>query len=91
MENIKMLLNKIKHPEINNTLIELGMLGNIEKKGKKIIVELKIPMLEIPIRELLTNLIKDSLKDFEVDTEFSVMDDEERTNFFRLANQNWAL
>lgn len=91
MEEIKELLNKIKHPEINNSLIELGMIGKIQKNENKIIVELKLPAAEIPIKEELANLIKEGLKGFNVEVNSSVMNDSERENFFELAHKNWAL
>ena len=53
MEKIKELLNKAKHPEIDNSLVELGMVGKIQKKERKIIVELKLPVAEIPSRPAL--------------------------------------
>ena len=91
MEKIRDLLNKLKHPEINNSLVELGMIGEIKKDGKKVIVELKLPMLDIPIKEILINSIKSELKDFEVDVTISLMSDAERTKFLELAHKNWAL
>ncbi len=91
MGKIKMLLGKVKHPEINNSLVELGMIGDIQEEAKKVIVELKLPMLGVPIREQLINLIKDGLRDFEVEVKVSLMSDEERENFFKLSHKNWAL
>ncbi len=91
MGQAKELLNKVQHPEINNSLVELGMIGEIQEDGKKIVVELKLPMPNIPIKELLIDLIKNGLKGFEVEVKISQMDDEERTKFFALARQNWAL
>ena len=91
MEEIKELLNKVKHPEINNSLVELGMIGKIQKKEDKLIVELKLPVAEIPIKDLLVNLIKEGLKGFDVEVNSSVMNDSERENFFELSHKNWAL
>lgn len=90
IDEIRKILSEVKHPEINNSLIELGMIGNIEEKGK-LFVELKLPMLGVPIRDLLVSLIKDALKDFEVEVTFSEMNEQEKTRFFELARQNWAV
>ncbi len=91
MEEIKNLLNKVKHPEINNSLVELGMIGKVQKEEENIVVELKLPMPEIPIKESLIDLIKSELKKFKVKIEVSVMNDKERLNFFELSHKNWAL
>ncbi len=91
MEEIRDLLNKIKHPEINNSFVELGMISEVQKEGENIVVEIKLPMPEVPIKELLMNLIKEELKSFKVKFKFSVMNEEERSKFFKLSQENWAL
>jgi metal-sulfur cluster biosynthetic enzyme len=91
MKKIETLLKKIRHPEINNSLFDLGMIGQIEEKKDKVVVELKLPMPEVPIKAMLVDMIKKELKDFAVEIKFSTMDDEEREKFFVLANANWAL
>ena len=91
VEEVKSLLNQVKHPEINNSLVELGMIGEVQQEGDVVIVELKLPMLGVPIKGLLVELIKGGLKDFEVEVRPSLMSDEERASFFELAHANWAL
>ncbi len=90
-DQIKNLLKQVNHPEINNSLVELGMIEEIQQDGKKVTIELKLPMANVPIKEMLVDLIKNKLKDFEVKINFSVMDEAERQKFFELAHKNWAL
>jgi len=90
MKKIRDLLNEIKHPEINKSLVELGMIGQIQQNDK-LVVELKLPMEGIPIKEMLANLIKDKLSDFDVKVTFSVMNETEKQKFFELARKNWSL
>jgi len=90
INKIKELLNKVKHPEINNSLVELGMIGEIQIKDK-VIVELKLPAQGVPIADMLSDLIKEGLKDFSVEVNFSVMNEKEKQKFFELAQKNWAL
>ena len=92
MEETKEILSKVKHPEINSSLVELGMIGEIKEESNKISVELKLPFKEIPIREILENLIKEALKDKgKVEVFVSLMSDEEKMKFLELARRNWAL
>jgi len=91
MEGIRDLLDEVKHPEINNSLVELQMVGDIKEEDDKIIIELKLPVPEIPIKQMLIDLIKNKLKDKVVDIKTSVMNPEERDKFFELSRQNWAL
>ena len=90
MKKIRDLLNEIKHPEINKSLVELGMIGQIHQNDK-LVVELKLPTEGIPIKEMLANLIKDKLSDFDVKVTFSVMNETEKQKFFELARKNWSL
>ncbi|RLE46733.1 hypothetical protein DRJ25_03760 [Candidatus Woesearchaeota archaeon] len=91
MEDVTKLINEIKHPEINNTLSELSMIGDIKVDGKRVNVEVKLPMLEVPIRQLFVDLIKQKLNAYQVEVEFSAMNDTEREKFFKLSKENWAL
>jgi len=92
-KDIKDSLSKAMHPEMNFSLIELGMIKNIKLKDKNISLDLMLPFLEIPIREDLINLIKDSLKNLdkniEIKIETVVMDETEKTKFMEMANQGW--
>ena len=36
-------LSKVKHPEINSNLVDLGMVGKIQNQGELLSVELKNP------------------------------------------------
>ncbi len=91
MEKIRGLLNEVKHPEINSSLVELQMIGDIKEEDGKIIIELKLPLPEIPIKQMLIDLIKNKLKDSVVDIKTLVMNPEERDKFFEMSRQNWAL
>ena len=91
MEKFRDALNMVKHPEIDCSLVELGMIGEIRKEEERIIVELKLPMLGIPIQGMLAEMIKREQPDSVVDVEVSQMTDPEKMNFFNLAKANWAI
>ena len=91
VQHIKKILDEVQHPEINNSLVELGMIGFIEKKNGTITIELKIPFLEVPIKQLLIDAIKNKLQPLPTTVVCSEMDEEEKQKFFTLSKANWAL
>ncbi len=96
---LEKILSKVEHPEIANSLTELGMIGdsdiNIDEKIIK--VTLVLPMLTIPIeiRDMLINSIASALKQkisgYKLKIAITEMNDAEKMNFFSLSEQNWKL
>ncbi len=92
-------IHNIEHPEIANTLNELGMIGdvNINHEEKSISVTLVLPMMSIPIeiRDMLINSIaegiKQNAKGYKLKIALGQMDEKTRTKFFVLSKQNWKL
>ncbi|MEA3560122.1 MAG: iron-sulfur cluster assembly protein [Candidatus Thermoplasmatota archaeon] len=91
MNEIKEILKELKHPEINLDLVELGMIGRIREKENKVIIELKLPFLNIPIKQMLIDQIKDQLSDRVVEVTPCLMNNEDKSNFFILSRKHWAL
>ena len=93
MDKVQELLATVKHPEINNSLVELGMIGEVTGDEYQVVVELKLPVPGIPIQDLLVRLISDALKDTmdAVKVRTSLMSPEEKAQFLTLAKENWAL
>jgi len=60
-KDIKNVLLKIDHPEINSNLVKLGMIKDIKLKNGFVSIILALPFLEIPIKEDIVNLIKKSI------------------------------
>ena len=94
-EDIKNALSKAIHPEINYSLIKLGMLKDIELKDGIVSTTLMLPFLEIPIKEDLINLIKESVKnqykDIKIKIKIAVMDEKEKEKFLKLAREGWKV
>lgn len=86
-------LRRIVHPEINHTLFELGMIRDINAGEEKASLTLKVPMLDIPIKDYLMDLIKSEIKkvDSKLDVEVGIeeMSLEERAKFMRMAQEAW--
>ncbi len=90
-KSITKALSKAMHPEINYSLIKLGMIDNI-KVDKKISLDLKLPFLEVPIKEDLVNIIKKNLRElgnFKIEIKIKKMSEKEKEKFMRLARKGW--
>ena len=95
-KEISQALAEIKHPEIDCTLVDLGMLKDINMNSKKVIVTLKLPVMGIPtqVKDYLVNSINQALANLDVSLEGAItmaqMSQEERMNFFSMARANWT-
>jgi metal-sulfur cluster biosynthetic enzyme len=88
-------LANLVHPEIDSRLTDLGMIQDVTFKGAEVRLTLKVPFSEVPIRELLIEMIKKALVDLDsaIDVEVAVaeMDPQEREEFMKKAKQGWKL
>ena len=90
-------LEEIRHPEIDCTLVELGMLpiDEIDLDSDSIAIPLKLPMLGIPeaIKNILANSIQKAIDTVDPELEgtikLSEMDQDERMHFFSMARAHW--
>jgi len=94
--NIERTLAKLMHPEINYSLIDLGMIKDlICNKQDKVSLTLKLPFLQVPVKELLIQSIKEALADLDeaiqVEINIKQMSQEERDKFTRMAEEGWKL
>jgi metal-sulfur cluster biosynthetic enzyme len=95
-EAIYQKLAEVKHPEINCTLVELGMLSDIDSDIDKVTLTMKLPTLGIPlqIKDILLNSVKQAVIDLDtgLETEITLaqMSQEERMKFFSMARANWT-
>ena len=94
IEKIKSALAELKHPEINMSLMDLGMIGKITSKGNEAEVTLKVPVAGIPILQMLIDMIKEKVNSklkIYVEVNVEVMNESEKERFMKLAQENWAL
>jgi len=92
-EDVMEALSKTMHPEINFSLIKLGMVKDIEIKNSEVSVTLVLPFYEIPIKDYLIELIKKSIetldKNLKIEIKTAIMTDEEREKFMNLSREGW--
>jgi len=85
------IITQVKHPAINNTLVNLGFVKSYDVKDKTVNVMMIFPSLTIPILDRLVNSIKNPLQEIgaEVNIELGTMTQEELQRFFYLETQGW--
>ena len=97
LAKIREKLSEIRHPEIDCTLVELGMLNtdDVDMNDEGIAITLKLPLLGIPaaIKEMLKNSIQQGIAaadpGLQGTLKLAEMTQEERLRFFSLARAHW--
>ena len=86
-------LSQVKHPEINSTLVDLGMVKDIQIEGNKVSFKLALPMMGIPpsVRDYMINSLRQAVagQGVELDATLAEMTPQERQVFFTMSQQNW--
>lgn len=91
-ENVHRILAEIKHPAINRTLLDLGIIKSITVENNNVKVLLALPFPNIPIKEQLINSIQGPLskQGFKVKIEETVMSEEELKRFLAMEQESWS-
>lgn len=90
-EEIRQTLAKVPHPEINNTLMNLGMIADIAVTDGKAVVTMALPFLGIPIRDYIINSVQQAIASLgtELEIEVKEMNEEQRNTFLAKAKEGW--
>jgi ATP-binding protein involved in chromosome partitioning len=90
-QEVRQTLSKIKHPAIDHTLIDLGILKDITIRNDKVEITLAFPFPEIPIKDYLINSVQEPIEKLgaEVEVKIDVMNDEERQAFLAMEEKSW--
>lgn len=85
-------LSTIKHPEIQDrSLMELGMIPDIEIDGGNVRVTLALPALEVPIKQDLIDLVQKAVREIEGEHEAQVdlreMSPEQKDTFMAISRE----
>lgn len=90
---IDQALSEVMHPEINYSLVELGMIENVSCKEDEVSLTLKLPFLRVPVKDLLIESVRKRLSDLDdsvgVQVGVEQMSQEERDRFTRMAREGW--
>jgi len=94
-QEIRQALAQVRHPEIANTLVELGMLKDITVESNKVTPTLTLPFMGIPIqiKDYLINSLYQALANvddsLEVKMNIAEMNEQERARLFKMAREGW--
>ncbi|MBN2454975.1 MAG: DUF59 domain-containing protein [Sedimentisphaerales bacterium] len=90
---IEQALSKVMHPEINYSLVDLGMIKDVVCEERKVSLTLKLPFLQVPVKGILIESIKKVLSDLDssiqIETNIEEMSQEEQDNFKKMAKEGW--
>ncbi|MBN1251627.1 MAG: DUF59 domain-containing protein [Bacteroidales bacterium] len=91
IEEVVAELRKVGHPAIDYSLIELGILTDIDLENNKVDVVFAFPFPNIPIADQLINSVAIPVKNMGLEFNYSIrgMNDEEKTMFMTLESQGW--
>jgi len=94
VETIEEAIDDVTHPEIDATLVDLGMIDGVAVDDGEATIEIAIPMAGIPdaIKQLLARRVAEAVDPTGADIRirFVLMDDETRERFFRMEQENWS-
>jgi len=90
-QDARKAIAEVKHPAIDCTLIELGIVKDIKIKGDKIVVTIAFPVPNIPIRDKIVNSVKGPITKLGAECEIKeiIMTSKEREAFLEKEQKNW--
>jgi len=90
-EDILKLISEVKHPAINYSLVDLGIVKDIQIKENLVTLIFAFPFPNIPIADALINSIKTPLNNINFDLEYQiiVMTEEEKAIFMKKEAEAW--
>jgi len=92
-KDVQEALAQVTHPEIDRTLVELGMVKDIVVGDDKVTLTLVLPFIGIPIQDLLVaglrNAIKELNSDVTIEVNQGLMTQKERETFFAMVQEAW--
>lgn len=88
---IRQVIEQVKHPAIDRTLVELGIIKDKTFEGNKVILTFAFPFPNVPIKDYLINSVKRPLEELglEVEVNTTIMNQEERQRFLALEQESW--
>ena len=84
-------ISDVNHPMINFSLLDLGIVKDIDLEGNTAVVIFAFPFPSIPIAEQLVNSIATPIKSLGIDFKHIIvtMNDEEKSKFMQMEADGW--
>jgi len=89
--DIRQAIEQVKHPAIDYTLMDLGIIKSFNIEGKKVAITFAFPFPGVPIKDLLIDSVRLPLENLgaEVEIETTVMNPEELEKFRVMEQDGW--
>ena len=90
-EDFRKAVAQVKHPAIDCTLIDLGIVKDITVKGDKVAVTIAFPVPNIPIRDIIMNSVREAIAKLGAKCQIkeTLMSQQEREIFLDKEQKNW--
>jgi ATP-binding protein involved in chromosome partitioning len=90
-QDIRKTIAQVKHPAINSTLIDLGIVKNITVKDDKVVITIAFPVPGIPIRDAIIDSVKEPITKLNKECKIveTIMNQQEREAFLKKEQENW--
>jgi len=90
-EKVEKVLTGVKHPVINLSLVDLGIIKDFNIQKGKVKVIFAFPFPNIPIKEQIIKSVRKAVEKvgLEIEIETTIMSQEEMQKFLSLEQENW--
>jgi len=90
-EDIQKVVAQVKHPAIDHTLLDLGIVKDITVESNNVAVTFAFPFPNIPIKDRLVNSIREPIEELgaEVEVKITEMNQEELQKFLTMEQEAW--
>jgi ATP-binding protein involved in chromosome partitioning len=90
-QDVRKVLAWVKHPMIDRSLLDLGIIKDIRVESDKIEITLAFPFPNIPIEEHLIDSVREPITKLgaEVELRLTVMNQEELQKFLTMEQEAW--
>jgi len=90
-EEVRKALDQVKHPAIDLTLVELGIVKEVSVIGNSVTITLAFPSAGIPIEDRLINSVREPVEKLgaEVEVKTTLMEPAEVQKFLALEQEAW--
>ena len=90
-DEVRKALEQVKHPAIDLTLIELGIVKEISVTENNVSITIALPFAGIPIESQLINSVREPVEQLgaEVEVKTSLMNPEEVQKFLSMEQKAW--
>jgi len=90
-EEIRKAIAQVKHPAIDRTLFDLGIVKDVITKSNKITITIALPSLDVPIKDYLIRSAREPIEKLSarVEVKLTVMNQEELQKFLIMEQESW--